>query len=140
MVSSLDNSLFRIIITDDSGETPTVYSGYQSSLAWVLLSEFESNYFIYDWTKLVWKSITWSEFTKYHAQYQSVIIQAGQSKSNWLETPMTRIKILNNSKVTTKNSKLRRIEPINSYFRSSQTESSLRQCIETERLLEELDR
>jgi hypothetical protein len=136
----MDNStLFSVVIRDNSGDEPVVYTAHKSDLPWVLLSEFQDSYFIYSWNSLTWKSITRQEFTKFRVRNQYVLIQTGLSKSWWLELPITSrdAKLLDKSKAV---KKIPRREPLNEYVNSSQSEAGLRKFIETERLLDDLSR
>jgi hypothetical protein len=137
MASKNNKPLFSVTITTNSGD-PIVYSGFSGYLPWVLLSEFQDNYYCYDWAKLVWKSISYADFVNYRDKNQSVVLQTGVTKSFQLEFPMGGHpkKVVEDSKVK---KKLRR-ETVNPYFHVSQSEDGLRRYIETEKLLDSLAR
>lgn len=87
MVSS--SPLFSVTIRDGS-EDSIVYNCHNlDSQAWVLLSQFGGNYYIYVWNKFTWKPISRDNFIKYRQNHHSLEIKAGLSKSEWQELSMS---------------------------------------------------
>lgn len=138
----MDNRpLFTLNIRDES-EDLTVYSGHTSSLPWVLLSQFETNYFVYDWVKFIWKSVSREQYTDFRLKYYYLELTTGMSENYWLELPISTgrpAKLVDNSEVT-KHKKYRPRVSINSHFSSSQSETGLEKFIQTERILDSLAR
>jgi hypothetical protein len=135
-------TLFTLTIKDES-EDLTVYNGRRSLLPWALLCQFEQNYCVYDWIDFRWKSVSREQYTDFKSKNYYLEITTGINKDFWLEFPMStggHPKKVEDSEVKNKTKKKIRREPVNEYFRSSQSESGLKKYIETERLLESLAR